>query len=166
MTKARKISWIGSIFIVIGLVQIGMVAVSTWNWYRARSWIPTRATVIAVDVNTTSSGPKSRSRSTSLSAEYQYELNDTLIHADGISPFSSIEPFASYKRKIASELRTAKARGETVICFVNGDSSDEAYLKREIRLGAVIIVPLSGLLFLGAGVWIARHQARNTGEIE
>jgi len=161
MTKSPKNLWIGYAFIVGGLIPIGMAAGAVWNWNRARSWVPTEAGVVAIDLNTnTGTGPRGRSTSTTLSAEYEYKWDDDVVSADGISPFDSIECFVGYKRKIAARLRTAKARGETVTCYVNANSPREAYLNREFRWMPVLIVSAGGMLFSGVGFLLARQQWR------
>lgn len=161
MTNSPKNLWLGYAFIVAGLFLIGMTAVSVWNWNRARSWTSTVADVVSIDLNTrTGSGPRSRSTSSTLSAIYEYKWEDHVIRANGISPFDSIECSGDYKRKVAERLRTAKAKRETVTCYVNADSPREAYLNREFRWMPVLMVASVGMLFFGVGCVLVRQQWR------
>ncbi|MDB4793047.1 DUF3592 domain-containing protein [bacterium] len=171
MTKGYQNIWIAYVFIAAGIVPIGMAIVAVWNWNLARSWIPTEATVVAVDVTMKSvSGHRGRSSTIAvLSATYEYHWDDAAIRGEAISPFASVEPFIAHKRKdklkIAAELRAAHSRKDTVMCYVNPNSPNESYLKREFRFQGVLVSSLIGLLFSGGGLAIVRQhwkQVRTT----
>lgn len=164
MTRSPRNRWFGYAFIVAGFIPIGMAGTTVWNWTRASSWVPTEASVVAIDLMTRSgTGPRGRSTSTTLSAKYEYQWDGGVVSADGISPFNSIECFVSYKRKIAERLRTARAKGETVTCYVNANSPGEAFLNREFRWMPVLIVLAIGMLFTGVGFRLVRQQSNRAG---
>ncbi|TWT94909.1 DUF3592 domain-containing protein [Neorhodopirellula pilleata] len=162
MALNRKNTWIGFAFIVAGLIPAGLNAWSVWNWFRARSWNATDATVVSVELRSQSStGPRGRSSSsTKLFAEYEYEWEGTKVKCTSVSPFNNIEIFKTHKRKLTSALGTARRQGKTVTCYVNPDNPHEAFLEREFRWASFAAFSTFTIVFMGSGVLIEHRRRR------
>ena len=162
MPTSRNTIWIGYALIAASLVPAAMVGHSLWNWYRARSWVATKASLISVDVVTrTGTGAQGKqTSSTTLSAEYEYDWKECRFHSAAVSPFNHIEVFSGYKRKQAEILRTSAKDGNSVMCFVNPNNPKEAFLRREFRWLSFAVFCVIAVLFFGSGALIVRQQRR------
>lgn len=159
MAQRPKNAAFGWLFVVAGLVPIGMAALAVWNWNRARSWSTTDASVISAEVVTTAgTGARGRSTSTTLNVVYQYDWEGETVTGSQVSPFDAIECFASHKKKLAARLREAKSSRSTVLCYVNAGDPPKAYIDLEFRWLSTLIMIAIGVLFSGVGTLLVRRQ--------
>lgn len=152
----------GPAFLLAGLIPVSMAGYCVLQWKHAQTWGEARAVVLAVDLKTTTGngGGSGRSSSTRVAAEYEYSWNGSTYRSHEISPFLWIQPFDSVKREVADSLRRAKARQQEIVCFVNPDCPEEAYVKRDFHAGAVTVVTAIGILFSSVGVIFLRQEWR------
>jgi hypothetical protein len=136
-----------------------LVARELWTWTAMKSWTPTPATILYVDVKSRVRKGRTTSKAT---ARYEYQFAGRTYKGSRVAINWGFDKNGSYQRDRAAQLRPLIGVPGGATCYVDPKMPSQATLYRDLRLGIFAFNAVFATAFTGVGAWMLRTAWRNT----
>ena len=135
-------------FAGVGVWMLWSISSTLHDAWQMSDWVPVEARLVSGGYET-SSGDDSDTYEAY--AEYRYEFQGRRFTADRVGISSGGDNIGDYQQEIGNNLRSAHARGESILVFVNPENPSQAVIDRGVRWGLLGFKSIFVIVFGGVG---------------